>query len=55
MEKGKERGEFFLRKERIGEKWKVVLAGEAGESKSGAVGKVEREELVLAAKGGEGR
>ena len=55
MEKGKESGEFFLREERNGAEWKVVFAGEAGESKSGAVGKVEREELVLAAKGGEGR
>ena len=40
MEKGKERGEFFLREERNGAEWKVVFAGEAGESKSGAVGKV---------------
>ena len=94
MEKGKERGEFFLREERIGAEWKVVFAGEAGESKSGEKWKVvlagvagesksggglgksgeigglsgesrERgighggegrlEELVLAAKGGEGR
>jgi hypothetical protein len=77
MEKGKERGEFFLREERIGAEWKVVFAGEAGESKSGGGlgksgeigglsgesrergighgGEGRLEELVLAAKGGEGR
>ena len=77
MEKGKERGEFFLREERIGAEWKVVFAGAAGErTRGGGLGKSgergglsgesrERgighggegrlEELVLAAKGGEGR
>ena len=38
MEKGKERGEFFLREERNGAEWKVVFAGEVGrEQKRGEV------------------
>ena len=42
IEKGKERGEFFLREERSGAECKVVLAGEVGKRAKRELGRLEK-------------